>query len=185
MKVNIYSKTNLQKLIFPFTESVIESVKRRIWLCAGILRRYQGKRANLKKRAFQEKKSRQIFRKTNISYPLIRVIRFTENLVCFVFLKHPFLDSLFCLITDVLMLFLWEIFSDLSSGKLSYFLRIFLETLSLQKTQLPLKGPLLKWLQFFLYYHKIVLLSISFSNKETAFYKTSLGGLILPWLLCD
>ena len=54
---------------------------------------------------FQENKARQIFRKTNISYPLIRTrtcayegernVRFSENLACFVFLNthfeiHPF-----------------------------------------------------------------------------------------------
>ena len=48
--------------------------------------------------------------KTNISYPLIRTrtsayqgvrnVCFSENLACFVFLLPPFLDSLFCLITD-------------------------------------------------------------------------------------
>ena len=58
----------------------------------------------------QKNKARQIFRKTNISYPLIhtrtcayqgvRKVRFSENLACFVFLKHPFCDSPFCLITD-------------------------------------------------------------------------------------
>ena len=62
---------------------------------------------------FQEKKVRQIFRKTNISYPMIhthtcsyqgvRNVRFLENLTCFVFLKHPFWDSPFCLITDEFM----------------------------------------------------------------------------------
>ena len=31
-------------------------------------------------------------------------VRFSENLACFVFLKHLFWDSLFCLITDVLTL---------------------------------------------------------------------------------
>ena len=61
------------------------------------------------KQVFQENKALQIFRKTNISYPLIRTrtcayqgvrnVRFSENLACFVFLKHPFLDSPFCLIT--------------------------------------------------------------------------------------
>ena len=30
----------------------------------------------------------------------IRNVRFLENLTCCVFLKHPFLDSPFCLITD-------------------------------------------------------------------------------------
>ena len=64
---------------------------------------------NLKK-MFQENKARQIFRKMIISYPLIRTrtctyqgvrnICFSENLACFVFLKHPFWDSSFCLITD-------------------------------------------------------------------------------------
>ena len=62
------------------------------------------------KRVFQENKARQIFRKTNISYPLIstrtrayhgvRNVHFSENLACFVFLKYPFWDSPFCLITD-------------------------------------------------------------------------------------
>ena len=62
------------------------------------------------KRVFQENKARQIFRKTNISYPLIRTrtcayqevrnVRFSENLACFVFLKHPFWDLPVYLITD-------------------------------------------------------------------------------------
>ena len=57
-----------------------------------------------------------IFRKTNISYPLIRtrtcpyqgVINFCflENLVRLDFLKHPFWDSPFCLITDALVLYI-------------------------------------------------------------------------------
>ena len=61
------------------------------------------------KRVFQENKAHQIFRKTNISYSLIRTLRcayqgvrnvcFSENLMCFVFLKHPFWDSSFCFIT--------------------------------------------------------------------------------------
>ena len=50
----------------------------------------------LSKRVLQENKARQIFRKTNISYPLIRTrtcayqgvrnVSFLENLACFVFL---------------------------------------------------------------------------------------------------
>ena len=65
---------------------------------------------------FQEKKVRQIFRKTNISYPLIhthtcsyqgvRNVRFLENLTCFVFLKYPFWDSPFRLTANVI----WERF---------------------------------------------------------------------------
>ena len=63
---------------------------------------------------FQENKTRQIFWKTNIFYPLIRTrtcayqwvknVRFSENLASFVFLKHPFWDSPFCLITDEFMI---------------------------------------------------------------------------------
>ena len=54
----------------------------------------------ISKQVFQESKARQIFRKTNISYLLIRTrtcayqeirnFHFLENLACFVFLKHPF-----------------------------------------------------------------------------------------------
>ena len=52
-------------------------------------------KGQISKRVFQENKARQIFRKTNISYPLIRTrmrayqgigkVRFSENLACFVF----------------------------------------------------------------------------------------------------
>ena len=62
------------------------------------------------KRFFQENKVRQIIRKTNISYPLIRTrtcacqglrnVRFSEKLACFVFFKNQFWDSPFCLITN-------------------------------------------------------------------------------------
>ena len=53
-------------------------------------------KGQISKRVFQENKTGQIFRKMKISYPLIR----TRTLVCFVFLKHPFSDSPFSLITD-------------------------------------------------------------------------------------
>ena len=59
---------------------------------------------------FQENKARRIFRKTSVSYPLIhartcayqgiRNVRFSENMTCFVFLKHQFWDLRFCLIID-------------------------------------------------------------------------------------
>ena len=61
----------------------------------------------------QENKARQIFWKTNILTPWcahvytctcahegVRNVLFSENLTCFVFLKHPFWDSPFCLITN-------------------------------------------------------------------------------------
>ena len=61
-------------------------------------------------RVFQETKAHQIFRKINTYYPLIRRricayqgvrnVHFSENLVCFGFLKHPFRDSPFCYITN-------------------------------------------------------------------------------------
>ena len=68
------------------------------------------------KRVFQKQnKARQIFLKTNISYLLIRTstcayqrvrnVRFSQNLACFVFLKHPIIDSPFCHITDKIAVF--------------------------------------------------------------------------------
>ena len=51
-------------------------------------------KGRVSRRMFQENKARQIFRKTNISFPLIRtgaiIVRFSENQTCFVFLKRPF-----------------------------------------------------------------------------------------------
>ena len=55
-----------------------------------------------------------------------RNVRFSENLTCFVFLKYPFLDLAFCLITNeignylvityVLSLFLWLILNEWTSS---------------------------------------------------------------------
>ena len=57
-------------------------------------------KVRISKRVFQERKERQNFRKTNISYPLIRTrtcvyqevrnVCFTEILACVAFLKHRF-----------------------------------------------------------------------------------------------
>ena len=69
----------------------------------------------ISKRVFQKSKARQNFRKTNISYLLIRAractyqgvrnVCFSEILACFAFLKHSFWDSPFWLITDDIFLF--------------------------------------------------------------------------------
>ena len=54
-------------------------------------------------RCVKKTKHAKFSEKRTISYPLIRTcIHFSENLVCFVFLRHPFWDSPFCLITDEL-----------------------------------------------------------------------------------
>ena len=76
-------------------------------------------KGRISKRVFQENKACQIFRKTNISYPLIRTrtgayrgirnVRFLKNLACFVFLKHPFSHSPFCLISDDFTRVQWKI----------------------------------------------------------------------------
>ena len=60
----------------------------------------KAKRKRISKRVFQENQARQIFRKTDISYPLIRArtcayqevrnVCFSENLAYLVFLKHRF-----------------------------------------------------------------------------------------------
>ena len=83
-------------------------------LISNLRRKLVGNKAKglISKRVFQKNKARQIFHKKTISYPLIRIrtcayqgvrnVFFSENLACFVFLKHPFWDSPFCLITDEL-----------------------------------------------------------------------------------
>ena len=65
-------------------------------------------KGRISNRVFQEHKASQIFRKTNILNPVIRTrtcayqgfrnVRFSENLACFMFLKHPFWDSPFPLL---------------------------------------------------------------------------------------
>ena len=59
-------------------------------------------KGRISKRSLQENNACHFFRKTNISYPLIRTptlretptevrnVRFSENLACFVFLQQPF-----------------------------------------------------------------------------------------------
>ena len=65
-------------------------------------------KGRISRRVLQENKAHQIFRKTKISYPLClsggKKCSFFENLACFVFLKHPFRDSPFCLITGAFCL---------------------------------------------------------------------------------
>ena len=77
-------------------------------------------KGRISKRVFQEKKAPQIFRKKRIflnpdthayvNIPEVRNVRFSENLECFAFLKHPFWDSPFCLITHDINSFIIAIF---------------------------------------------------------------------------
>ena len=119
--VNVYAKLK-------FDQSFMIESQIRWWLSPpACLLLFVGnkEKEQISKRVFQENKARQIFRKMNISYPLIRTfcispysvrmrenterayqgvrnVRFSENLACFVFLKHPFWDSPFCLVTNKL-----------------------------------------------------------------------------------
>ena len=60
----------------------------------------------------------------------VRNVRFSRNLTYFVFLKHPFLDSPFCLITDETFclfigsasLFLWQWFEKTEEHNLKFLL---------------------------------------------------------------
>ena len=94
-------------------ESLVFGNLKSIWYdyCKGYhIIRFVGNKIKgwISKRVLQENKARQIFRKTNISYPLIRTrtyqgvrnVCFSENLACFVFLKHPFWDSPISLINN-------------------------------------------------------------------------------------
>ena len=85
-------------------------------------------KGRISKRVFQENKSTPNFPKNEHFLPLIRTrtcayqrvrnvwcayqgvrnVCFSENLACFVFMKHPFWDSPFCRITDDLWEFDWE-----------------------------------------------------------------------------
>ena len=99
------------KLIMTFLQFVGNKVKR--WIS---------------KRRWQEK-ARQMFRKTNIFYPLIRTrmcayqgvrnVCFSENLTCFVFLLPPFWDSPFCFITDEFLV-TWAAFSNRHCSKVGW-----------------------------------------------------------------
>ena len=75
----------------------------------------------ISKRVFQENKARQIFLKNDISYPLISTRTCAYQGVrnaCFVFLKYPFWDSPFCLITDELNVFHFDCAHFLYSSKI-------------------------------------------------------------------
>ena len=49
---------------------------------------------------FKKTKHAKFSEKRTFLTPWYAHVRFSENLACFVFLKHPFWDSPFCLITD-------------------------------------------------------------------------------------
>ena len=86
--------------------------KERVWSSRHLKLHFFGSKAKrqILKRFFQENKARQIFPKTDISYPLIgtrtcvyqgvRNVRFSENLASSVFLKHLLWDSPFCLVSE-------------------------------------------------------------------------------------
>ena len=79
---------------------------RKTWWLYFVGNKAQGR---ISKRVFQENKTPN-FPKNKHFLPLIctrtcdyqgvGIVRFSENLACIVFLKHPFWDSPFCLITD-------------------------------------------------------------------------------------
>ena len=111
--------------------------------------RYVGNKAKgrISKRVFQENKARQIFRKKDISYPLIRKHKNehflppdTQTYVCVSWGKKCsffgkfgvlcFLETPFCLITDVFLYYtlrknryfrLWRIFLFYNCGKICFF----------------------------------------------------------------
>ena len=97
-------------------------------------------------RVFQENKVGQIFRKTNIYtflttlYQRVKNVRFSENLTCFVFLKHTFWDSTFCLITNKIILLSRYIFTALRvvisrRNGLNFFFQIIIKKNGLSSTR--------------------------------------------------
>ena len=92
-------------------------------------------KGQISKRMFQENKACQIFRKTNISYPLIRTrtyvyqgvrnVRFPENLAYFASSKHRFWDSSFWLLANELARFAifsfpWPYWAKIVNGQILY-----------------------------------------------------------------
>ena len=49
---------------------------------------------------FQQVNTTELLLETTLAYQVVRNVRFPKNFACFVFLKHPFWYSPFCLITD-------------------------------------------------------------------------------------
>ena len=69
------------------------------------------------------------------AYQGVRNVRFSENLAYFVFLKHPFWDSLFCLITNIV----WQLRSE-ESFRFRLIVKIRIFSASNYKTKRCLEG---------------------------------------------
>ena len=82
-------------------------------------RRLWGKRANLKTNVSRKQSTPNFPKKEHFLPPdthtHVRNSRFSENLACFVFLKHPFWYSFFCLLPTLFLFILkftrWKIFA--------------------------------------------------------------------------
>ena len=91
-----------QKMVSSFLNNFLDIALFELVFQVKLYHEYVGNKAKgqILKRVFQENKVRQIIRKTNISYPLIRTrtcacqglrnVRFSEKLACFVFFKNQF-----------------------------------------------------------------------------------------------
>ena len=99
---HILSENRRPSDVFWYFQEVRKDTSGMKWVNENWWRNFVGNKAKggISKRVFQENKARQIFQKANISYPPDAHVRFSENLACFVFSKHPFWDSPFCLISD-------------------------------------------------------------------------------------
>ena len=88
-------------LVIPHSRDVIRTLSK-IYDRAFLWKWFVGNKAKglISKRVFQENKARQIFRKMNISYPLIRT-RTYQGVRNLRFSKHPFWDSPICLINEL------------------------------------------------------------------------------------
>ena len=58
------------------------------------------RKSNIKSSVIRQKGKCASRKQIMCGYQGVRNVRFSENMTCFVFLKHPFWDSPFCLITN-------------------------------------------------------------------------------------
>ena len=133
---------------------------------------------------FQENKAGQIFRKTKGAYQGARNFSFSENLLRFVFLKHPFWDSLFCLITDdVWSWSFWTVYSFINIESVCFADNELYFSVSLQFGACYITG---RWDKFkvketTLCSHKLFTIFCCFSSEKLCFYHYHLFFLLMKY----
>ena len=93
----IFFKTRYQKLVFETKTAICKSsvIRQKDESQNGCFRKTKHVKFSEKRTFFYP-----MIRTCTCAYQGVKNVRFSENLTCFAFLKHPFWDSPFCLIID-------------------------------------------------------------------------------------